>query len=239
MERHSTTEYWDSVAERGSMAAVLDPSDRRGLKNLYIDLIEQILLEEVLDIDDVVLLDFGCGPGRFLPLTMGRARRVVGLDVSRNLLRYASALPGSPGRELVRFDGRKLPFAEACFDAVLSVGTLQCLAEDGHFRSVIAQIARCLKAGGNICLIEQVRVKQRAYQRTADEYRDAFSASGCSCVDSYPIRSAPSLVLYAIRYGLVPRRWLPHLARREMEMTRRRRPAPWVSYQEHFFHFRK
>lgn len=236
----STAAYWDGLAQReGPIAAVLDPRDGRGLKNLYIDVLHKTALREVLDVTDTVLLDFGCGSGRFFPLTVGPAKCVVGLDVSQKMLAYARRWAQRGRCELVLFDGKSLPFAERCFDRVLSVWSMQYLTDEGDFQDMVSQIVACARTGGKIYLLEQARVGARAWQRTADEYRSAFGRRGCSCVQSYPVRNARSALLYAIRYGLVPRRWVSALAQGELRKTRRHRPAPWVPYQDYLFVFSK
>ena len=236
----STTAYWDRLAQWvGPITAVRDPGDRRGLKNLYIDILLKMVLSEVLDIKNTVLLDFGCGSGRLFSVTVGLAKYVVGLEISRQLLAYARqrARPGQC--DLILFDGRRLPFVENCFDVVLSVSCIQYLIDDSHFQDMVAQIVASVRPGGKIYLLEPVRVQTGAHQRTADEYRSAFRRCGCSCVQSYPVRNARSVLLYAVRYGLIPRRWLPALARHEIRNTRRHQPAPWVPYQDYLFVFSK
>jgi SAM-dependent methyltransferase len=237
--RYSSREWWEQVAASGRMAAVLDPADRRGHKNLYIDLIQRLALEEVLRIDGAVVLDFGCGSGRFLPMAISRAKYVVGLDISEKLLQYAreAAVPGRA--EVVHFDGRTLPFPPEHFDVVLSVGTLQCLTDDAHFTDMIGQLVAAVKPGGRIYLLEQGRLRPNAWQRRSEEYVEAFTRRGCSCVRCYPVRTGRSLMLYAIRYGLVPRRFLPALARHELRTVRNGRPSPWATYQDFLFEFTK
>lgn len=142
--------------------------------------------------------------------------------------------------DLHHFDGKKLPFfPKESFDAVMSVWTIQYLIDDSRFYDIISQLAACVKSGGKIYLLEQVRLQKGAWQRRAEEYISAFARCGCSCLESYPIRNSRSLLLYGIRYGLVPRRWLPALAKREIDRTRHGKPARWVRYQDYFFVFGK
>jgi SAM-dependent methyltransferase len=240
LAERSTTAYWDRLAQRGGpITAVIDPGDRRGLKNLYIDMLQKMVLSEVLDIKDAVLLDFGCGSGRFFSLTVGLAKYVVGLEISQQMLAYARQRVRPGQCELILFDGTRLPFVENCFDAVLSVWCIQWLTDDSHFQDMVAQIVACVRSGGRIYLLEQVRVQTGAWQKTAEEYISAFRRRGCSCVKSYPVRNGRSVLLYAIRYGLIPRRWLPALARHEIRNARQHRPAPWVPYQDYLFVFSK
>jgi hypothetical protein len=113
------------------------------------------------------------------------------------------------------------------------------MTDDSHFQDTVAQIVACVRTGGKIYLLEQVRTQKEAWQRTADEYRTAFRRCGCSCVQSYPVRNGRGVLLYAIRYGLIPRRWMPALAKHEIRTARYHRPAPWVPYQDYLFVFSK
>ena len=193
----------------------------------------------MLDISGAVLLDFGCGSGRFFSLTVGLAKCVVGLEMSEHMLAYAREREQEGCCGLVVFDGNRLPFVENCFDAVLSVWTMQYLVDDRRFQSMAEQIVACVRAHGKIYLLEQVRVQEGTWQRTANEYHNVFKNRGCASVASYPVRNSRSLLLYAIRYGLVPTRWLSVLATHEIQNTRRQKPASWVQYQDHLFVFSK
>ena len=54
----------------------------------------------------------------------------------------------------------KLPFISGIFDSVLCVTVLQHIVEEALFRSATAEIARILKNGGNIILLEySIRTK--------------------------------------------------------------------------------
>ncbi len=93
------------------------------------------------------LLDVACGTGivtRLFP----RARpglRVTGADLSASMTRLAAGrLPGA----VVRADSRRLPFRDACFDAVVSVWLLHLLSDPGDVRAVIRECARVLRPGG-------------------------------------------------------------------------------------------
>jgi SAM-dependent methyltransferase len=97
------------------------------------------------------LLDLCCGQGRHaVPLAqLGYA--VTGLDLSRRLLDRAAAAATGRGQRvaLVAADMRRLPFADASFDAVLNLfhafGYLEDEAED---ELVLHEVARVLAPGG-------------------------------------------------------------------------------------------
>jgi len=97
------------------------------------------------------LLDLCCGHGRHAVPLAQLGYRVTGLDRSRRLLDHAAVLAASHGQHvgLVAADMRRLPFADASFDAVINLfnafGYLEDEAED---ELVLAEVARVLVPGG-------------------------------------------------------------------------------------------
>lgn len=99
-------------------------------------------------VDDV--LDVGCGTGEFaaaLRRTLPSAR-YVGVDVSTLAPRLAREL-GRPGLFLAA-DGERLPFADAAFDAVVSLYALEHFA---HPKQAIAEMVRVTRPRGTIALL--------------------------------------------------------------------------------------
>ncbi len=121
--------------------AVSDPQFGWGLR----------VLERVDLGEDEVVLDAGCGSGRLTARLAARLPRgrVVGLDLSQNMLRTArSALAeaGVANVALLRGDVARLPF-EAAFDVVFSTATFHWVPDhDALFRSVFA----ALRPGGRL-----------------------------------------------------------------------------------------
>jgi SAM-dependent methyltransferase len=97
------------------------------------------------------LLDLCCGPGRHaVPLAL-LGYRVTGLDLSRRLLARAAGLAGGQGERvgLVEADMRRLPFADASFDAVLNLfNAFGYLEDDAQDELVLGEVARVLGPGG-------------------------------------------------------------------------------------------
>ncbi|ANP50613.1 SAM-dependent methyltransferase [Streptomyces griseochromogenes] len=93
------------------------------------------------------LLDAACGTG-IVTRRLAAARpalRVTGADLAVGMARRAAArLPGA----ILRADGRRLPFADATFDAVTSIWLLHLLSDAAEVRAVIAECARVLRPGG-------------------------------------------------------------------------------------------
>ena len=101
------------------------------------------------------LLDIGTGTGRLLELVAPRAERVLGVDMSRDMLALARARIAERGladRAAVRqADMYRLPFADAGFDAVALQMVLH-YAEDPA--AALAEAARVLKPGGVLLIAD-------------------------------------------------------------------------------------
>jgi SAM-dependent methyltransferase len=92
-------------------------------------------------------LDIGCGTGDMVLAALRRGQRIVGIDIAFRWLvvarrRLQRAGLGAP---LVCCNGEHLPFADATFRRVVSLGTLEhCLDAN----AVVAEAARVLEPAG-------------------------------------------------------------------------------------------
>ena len=96
------------------------------------------------------LLELGVGTGRIaLPLHR-RGRRIVGVDLSVPMLdryRAKAAALGLPPPVVLRADATRLPFRDACVDAVLEVHVLHLVPD---WRQALAEARRVLVPGGMV-----------------------------------------------------------------------------------------
>ena len=96
------------------------------------------------------LLELGVGTGRIaLPLHR-RGRRIVGVDLSVPMLdryRAKAAALGLPPPPVLRADATRLPFRDACVDAVLEVHVLHLVPD---WRRALAEARRMLRPGGMV-----------------------------------------------------------------------------------------
>ncbi len=88
------------------------------------------------------VLDLGCGTGYTLT-RLPEGVRAVGLDYAPAALRLSSRRQS--GAALVRGDARRLPFADAVFDAVLALDVLEHLDGD---EQAAREIRRVIKPNG-------------------------------------------------------------------------------------------
>lgn len=116
------------------------------------------------------VLDVGTGPGLVARLLAGRARFVVGSDLSAEMLAHGRAL--LPAGEVFAgawavADALRLPFPDAAFDAGAATNLLFLLSEPAH---AIRELARVVRAGGVVgCLNPSDRLNQASAAAFAEE----------------------------------------------------------------------
>lgn len=128
-----------------------------------------------------VVLDVGCGRGLLLVEAARRVThgRAVGIDLwsdedlSGN---HAEATAANAEREGVADrveirtgDARRLPFDDASFDAVVSSMTLHNIADPDERASAVREIARVLRPGGRIVVLDMAKT---------DEYASVLADAG-------------------------------------------------------------
>ena len=98
---------------------------------------------------DKLVLDAGCGGGRYARLLGDRGARVLGVDLSSAVNKAAELCGGLPNVQIVQADLLDLPIAENAFDLVFSIGVLHHSPDP---RGAFAQIARRVKPGGRLAV---------------------------------------------------------------------------------------
>src|SRR5262249_53915539 len=96
-----------------------------------------------------LVLDAGCGGGRYSRPVGAPAARMVGVDLSSAAAQAASLCAGLPDVLIVQANLLDLPVADAAFDLVFSIGVLHHTPDP---RRAFAQIARKVKPGGRLAV---------------------------------------------------------------------------------------
>lgn len=186
-------------------------------------------------------------PARALLPSLSGARW-YGLDVSRRAVKCSTACLG------VQADVRQLPFADACFDGVLSTSTLDHFDDEADIHVALRELRRVLRPGGVLVLTLDnaahplVRLRNAlppsVRQRTGlvpfhvgptldlQGGAEALVAAGFYVSRSQPLLHTPHVLgTRAARWPWVERRVLPALDSR----ASRHRSAGWTG---HFAAFR-
>jgi SAM-dependent methyltransferase len=101
------------------------------------------------DLGGRLVLDGGCGGGRYTRLAGRHGARVVGVDLSAAVEKAAALCDGLPDVAIVQADLLDLPLAEASFDVVFSIGVLHHSPDP---RRAFAQLAAKVKPGGRLAV---------------------------------------------------------------------------------------
>jgi ubiquinone/menaquinone biosynthesis C-methylase UbiE len=128
--------------------------------------VELALLREMLPIEPGSnLLDAGCGSGLFTAPLIEHGARVIGLDPSLPMLRAARDALDDRAFLPLAGDLRALPFADARFDAAVSITALEFIAEG---RRAVAELFRVTRPGGLVVVATLNRLGPWAQRRTAE-----------------------------------------------------------------------
>ncbi|MEU8174990.1 class I SAM-dependent methyltransferase [Microbispora hainanensis] len=103
-----------------------------------------------------LVLDAGCGTGRAFPLlrdAVGAAGRVVGVDVTPEMIRSAHDRGRAEVGLLLIADVGRLPLREGVADGVLASGLISHVPRPA---AVLAELARVTRPGGRLALFHPV-----------------------------------------------------------------------------------
>lgn len=101
------------------------------------------------DLRGRLVLDVGCGAGRFLDVASRWGATVVGVDLSFAVEASQRNVGGRPNVSVVQADVFRLPFRERAFDAIFSIGVLH---HSRDTRDAFLQLPPLLKEGGDLAV---------------------------------------------------------------------------------------
>ncbi len=101
------------------------------------------------DLAGRLVLDAGCGGGRYAAMAGLHGARLIGVDLSTAVEKAAAVCGRLPNVLIVQADLLDLPLAEQAFDLVYSIGVLHHTPDP---RQAFHQIARCVKPGGRLAV---------------------------------------------------------------------------------------
>ncbi len=101
------------------------------------------------DLNGLLVLDAGCGGGRYARLAGRAGARVVGVDLSSAVDKAAALCADLPDVTIVQADLLDLPLAEGAFDLAFSIGVLHHSPDP---RRAFAQVAARVKPGGRLAV---------------------------------------------------------------------------------------
>jgi ubiquinone/menaquinone biosynthesis C-methylase UbiE len=114
--------------------------------------VRNTMLRKFLDMGpgDVVL-DLGCGSGRFCVWSLDTGAHLIGADTGTFFATEARA-----GVDLVVGELRRLPFADGSVTKAYTIDVLEHLSQEG-LHATLSEVARVLKPGGAVFVYTHVR----------------------------------------------------------------------------------
>jgi SAM-dependent methyltransferase len=134
-----------------------------------------------------LVLDVGCGMGRFSDVASRWGATVVGIDLTSAVDAAYANIGQRDNVHLAQADIFALPFRDETFDFIFSIGVLH---HTPNTRAAFDQLPRLLKPGGRIA-IWVYSEKMRGWSRVSDLYRHVTTR-------------LPKRLLYALSHVAVP-----------------------------------
>lgn len=217
---------------------MLDPKDRWGRKNAYIDCLQKEAIGDLCRFNGTeTVLEYGCGAGRIAGWLAERARQVVATDIDPELLRVARQFYGGENVLYTEVKPSETPFADGSFDIITCIGLFRFMSLD-EVGVLLGRFRRLLKSSGRLVCIDKFYASPRPQHHLAEELRAVFEAQQMGTVQAMPIRKAHWLPLYLVQFGLIPRAYHRRLARHEIE-KRRREPVSTRDYYQYVFYYKQ
>jgi SAM-dependent methyltransferase len=216
-----TAAFWEARAARfageGRGLRAVCSYAMPGFYNRAIDLTQRRALEALLRSIEpgASILEYGCGIGRWSRELARRGCNVVGLDFSAAMLAEAgrrTSAAGLAGRcrfiqgDVAGFDlGRR-------FDVVFGVTVLQHILEPARLEQAMACLARHLKPGGRLVILEAAPTRGTRCADTATfraralaDYLEALAGAGLRAESIRGVDPMPFKVWLVPRFARWPR----------------------------------
>jgi 2-polyprenyl-3-methyl-5-hydroxy-6-metoxy-1,4-benzoquinol methylase len=119
------------------------------------------------NLKDKLVLEAGCGAGRFTEVLLKKGAFLVSSDLSSAVEVNAENFPVSDKHLVIQADINNMPFADESFDVVICLGVIQHTADT---EKTIADLYKLVKKGGSL-VIDHYTFNKSYYFRLAPLYR--------------------------------------------------------------------
>jgi ubiquinone/menaquinone biosynthesis C-methylase UbiE len=164
-EQYIVEPYWDEVAKNISkrtdikiIAGEDDPFYRHKRK-LFLKLFNDVVFS------GKIVLEIGSGPGGNLALVYEKGcKKVTGVDISNEMIALAKQNLGKKDVEVIKIDGRTLPFEDGAFDLIYTSTVLQHNVQEDALIALVDEI--CRVSNSEIILFERIETKIKGNETT-------------------------------------------------------------------------
>jgi len=88
------------------------------------------------------VLEVGCGEGYGTSMLSKKAKKIIGIDVDKKIIEHASKKYGTEKCRFEVYDGKKIPYKNNVFDAVVSFQVIEHVKDDKNYVSEIWRVLR-------------------------------------------------------------------------------------------------
>lgn len=136
--------FWDEIARRfGSREDIINIPGAPFITNRYIDYLENRVLAPYLSsTEGQMVLDVGTGIGRWVLLEAKKASYVVGIDISREMLKIAKRRVKKSNVDFVLATAYAIPLRSNSVDLSLSCTCIQHIVEEDKQKEGLHEITR-------------------------------------------------------------------------------------------------
>ncbi|CAN5763812.1 hypothetical protein BH23GEM3_BH23GEM3_08030 [soil metagenome] len=181
--------YWEKRAKRYGARSVLNightGEEMAALTERQKEILFPLLAGQLRG-DERVIVDFGCGPGRFTPSLSELVRgSAIGVDPIQRLLDLA---PCANGVEYRRVESGRIPVADGSADVIWVCLVLGTITEEDALGAAAAEIRRVLHPDGLLFVVENTARKPDLPHfrfRTVDAYLSLFPWAQLDVVGGY------------------------------------------------------
>ncbi len=152
-----------SFGEEWSRFHRFDHHEIQAAGDEYFEIVDDAMVREAM------VLDVGCGMGRWARYLAPRARFIECVDPGRAALVAARATADCPNIRVTQASVASLPFPDECFDFVMSLGVLHHVPDTAR---AIRDVARKVRPGGWLFVYLYYRLDDRPWH-----YRLMFGAA--------------------------------------------------------------
>ena len=133
---------------------------------------------------DKVILDAGCGTGKFLKSLETNSKQYIGIDLSENQLSKAKIKSSNSNSNFICSDLSNIPLKDKSIDLIVASWVLGTITNINERNNVLNELKRVLKNNGQILLIENAensefeRIRGRDKDNRTKEYNDWILNNG-------------------------------------------------------------
>jgi ubiquinone/menaquinone biosynthesis C-methylase UbiE len=197
--------FWDEIAKRfGAKDDVVNIPGAPFIINKYIDRFQKkCLIAQLSRFKGKMALDVGTGIGRWIPYLLNASEMVVGIDISKEMIRIAKNRIRHPDVAFIIATAYAMPFRSNSFDLTLSCTCLQHITDETEHQKSLIEISRVTK--GKILVLELMsnsrKVRLTHYPTLIlpiSDYITSFKRFGVKIINSIGVDFLPLIKLLEI-----------------------------------------